>query len=197
MYSAFCFVLLLSCVQRLLCGFAFLLYIQRLLCGMAPILFTALAVWLGPQPQPVYSASSVVMFLSYVQRLLCGLAAILSVWCCSYVHRLLSGTAPILHTVIAVWSCFYMLCGIAPVLFTALAFWFCFYLRILCAAAAVWLGPYPVCSVCCVAISLSCLQRLPHGSCVAWPLSCLQSLLYGLALMLFMLFMALAVWFLL
>ena len=105
--------------------------LQRLLCRFAPILFTALAVW--HCPYPFYSACCVALPLSCLQRLLRGLFL-------SYVQRLMCGIAPILFTALAAWFCPYpvysaccvalplsclqrLLCGSAPILFTALAVW--------------------------------------------------------------------------
>ena len=197
-YSACCVALPLSCLQRLL--------------GMALMLFTALAVW--HCPCSVYS-TCLAWLLCCLQRLLCGIAPILFTaiaWfrsygvysaCCvalplsalSCLQRLL-GMALMLFTALAVWHCPYpvygaclvwvlcclqrLLCGIAPVLFTALTWLGCY--------AAVWhcpYPPYPVYTACCVALPLSCLQRLLGSACcVALPLSalsCLQRLLCGIA----------------
>ena len=75
-----CVALPLSCFQRLLCGFA-------------SILWAGVAVWHGPYP--VYSACCVVLLLCYVQGLLCGIAPILltalAVWFCFYVMCRLGG----------------------------------------------------------------------------------------------------------
>ena len=156
-------------------------YVQRLLCGIAPVLFTALAAWFCfcamysgccvafhlavwfcfyPLysggcvycPRPVYSACCVVcLHLNFCTAV--------AVWhspcpvysvCCvalllSYVQRLLCGSAPILFTALAS-----PLCCLQRLLYALAA--------ILCTAVAVWHCPYLVYSACCVVLPLSCLQ---------------------------------------
>ena len=120
----------LSCLRRLLCGFA------------------SVAPW--HCPYPVYSACCAVLL-----RLLCGLAPILfaalAVWCCSYLmysgccvavplsrlRRLLCGAASILCTAVAVWHCPY------PV-YSACLRGLLLFKFVLCTVVAVWHRPYPV-----------------------------------------------------
>ena len=132
--------------------------LQRLLCGIAPVLFTALAVWFCVYlmycdwvcHDPVYSGCCVVLLISYVKRLLCGVAPLLftafAVWSCPCpVHSDCRAALPLTCCLSYVQR---LLCDIAPILFTALAVRNCFYLMY---------------SRCCVALPLSCLQRLLCG----------------------------------
>ena len=175
--TALAAVLLLSDVQRLLCGSAsilcralavwFCFYLMysgccvvllpilriALLCGYASIFCTAVAVWHCPLP------------LSCLLRLLCGFASVLctavAVWhfpdpvdsaCCvvsflSYVQRLLCGTG----ACCVAWS---LPCLQLP---------FCVGLR--CGLPPILLGSYAVYSAYCAAWVLCCLQRLLCDSC--------------------------------
>ena len=136
--SACCVVLLLS-------------YVQRLLCGIAPILFAAFVVW--SCFYPMYSGCCVALPVSH---LICSACCV--VFLLSYVQRLLRGSAPILFTAPAFGVLLLpyverLLCGIAPILFAALAVWSCLYLmyNVCCVAlplSYLWSG-------CCVALPLS------------------------------------------
>ena len=109
MYCSCCVVLPLSCLQRLLCGFAST-HVQRVLCGLR-----------------------VALPLSCLQRLLCGWAhsrtclhlavSCLQCACCVALHL------SCLQRLLFVRRWFYVLysgcCGLALILFTALALWHC------------------------------------------------------------------------
>ena len=144
----------------------------RLLCGIAPDLFTALAVWwcfyrmcsgccVQPLlchcvalPYPVCNACCVFLLLSYLQRLLCGTATVLfKALAVLLLNLMYSGCGVALPL-----PCLRRLCGFASILCCQKRL-LCGFASILCTAVAVWHCPYPVFSVCCVVLPLTCYRR--------------------------------------